>query len=175
MSHMRIFSSCAFPEPGHGTRTLLRLQTQHFPHEHRTNMSADRHFGDDDDDPDDDLDGDREELAEQRTGWAKERTLLAKERTFAAWLRTGLASFAVGFAVAELLGEVGPPWLALAIGVALILAGAAVVAIGFLNYRRALDQLEQHGVRGLPVWAMGTVAAILVLVGIAGVALVLSR
>jgi putative membrane protein len=138
-------------------------------------MADERQFGDDDDDDNDVLDGDRDELAEQRTEWAMERTLLAKERTFAAWLRTGLASFAVGFGVAELLGEVGPPWLASSIGVALILAGAAIVVIGFINYRRALDELEQHGVRGLPVWAMGVLALILVLVGLAGTALVLSR
>jgi len=131
--------------------------------------------GDDDDDFDEDLEGDREDLAEQRTEWARERTLLAKERTFAAWLRTGLASFAVGFGVAELLGDVGPPWLASSIGVALILAGAALVTIGFLNYRRALDQLEDMGIRGLPVWAMGVLTLILVLVGVAGTALVLSR
>jgi putative membrane protein len=137
-------------------------------------MTDDRQFGDDDDD-DDALDGDRDDLAQQRTEWAMERTLLAKERTFAAWLRTGLASFAVGFGVAELLGDIGPAWLASSIGVALILAGAAIVAIGFINYRRALDELEQHGVRGLPVWAMGVLALILVLVGVAGTALVLSR
>jgi putative membrane protein len=139
---------------------------------------SDRHHGDDDDDDDDldgdDLDGDRQDLAEQRTEWALERTLLAKERTFAAWLRTGLASFAVGFGVAELLGDLGPDWLASAIGVALILAGATIIGIGFMNYRRALDRLRQHGVRGLPVWALGALAAVLVLVGIAGAVLVLS-
>jgi putative membrane protein len=138
-------------------------------------MSDDRRFGDDDDDDGDIFDGDRNDLAERRTRWAMERTLLAKERTFAAWLRTGLASFAVGFGVAELLGEIGPPWLASGIGVALIAAGAAIVLIGFFNYRRALDQLEEYGVRGLPVWAMGALALVLVLVGTAGIALVLSR
>jgi putative membrane protein len=133
----------------------------------------DAHHGDDDDD-ETDLDGDRQDLAEQRTEWALERTLLAKERTFAAWLRTGLASFAVGFGVAELLGDMGAPWLASTIGVALILSGAAIIGIGFMNYRRALDRLRQQGVRGLPVWALGALAAVLVLIGIAGVALVLS-
>jgi putative membrane protein len=139
-------------------------------------VSGRRHLGDDDngDEDMDDLDGDRDELAEQRTLWAMERTLLAKERTFAAWLRTGLAAFAVGFGVARLLGDVGPPRLAAAIGVALILAGTAIVVIGFINYRRALDELEQHGVRGLPVWAMGVLALVLALVGLAGAVLVLS-
>ncbi|HSJ23180.1 MAG TPA: DUF202 domain-containing protein [Longimicrobiales bacterium] len=136
-------------------------------------MTDERHLGDDDDEPD--SRGDKNDLAEQRTGWAQERTLLAKERTFAAWIRTGLAAFAVGFGVAELLGEVGPPWLASSIGVALISAGGAIVVIGFTNYRRALDRLEEHGVRGLPVWAMGILAFVLVLVAAAGVALVVSR
>jgi putative membrane protein len=136
-------------------------------------VSDTRRLGDDDDD--DELDGDRDDLAQQRTAWAMERTLLAKERTFAAWLRTGLASFAVGFGVAELLGEVGPPWLPIGIGSALIAAGGAVIIIGFNNYRRALDRLEEHGVRGLPVWAMGVLTLMLVLVAAAGVALILSR
>jgi putative membrane protein len=134
---------------------------------------SDRPYGDDDDD-EDDFDGDRHDLAEQRTEWALERTLLAKERTFAAWLRTGLASFAVGFGVAELLGDVGPPWLATGIGVALILAGAAIVTIGFSNYRRALERLRRHDVRGLPAWALGVLAAVLVLIGLAGAVLVLT-
>jgi putative membrane protein len=121
------------------------------------------------------VEGDRGELAEQRTAWAEERTLLAKERTFAAWLRTALASLAVGFGVAELLGEVGPPWLASGIGVALILCGGAIVVIGFRNYRRALDELERHGVRGFPTWALGVLTCVLVLVALAGVALVLFR
>jgi putative membrane protein len=121
----------------------------------------------------DDID-DRDDLARRRTEWAMERTLLAKERTFAAWLRTGLASLAVGFGVAELLGEVGPPRLASALGIALICAGGAIVVIGFLNYRRALDKLEQYGVRGLPLWALGVLALVLVLVAAAGVVLVVS-
>jgi putative membrane protein len=129
-------------------------------------------YGDDDDD--EDLNGDRHDLAEQRTEWALERTLLAKERTFAAWLRTGLAAFAVGFGVAELLGNLGPAWLASAVGVALILCGSTIVAIGFLNYRRALERLRKHGVRGLPAWALGALAVVLVLIGFAGVVLVLS-
>jgi putative membrane protein len=138
-------------------------------------MSDEARMGSGDDDDDFDFGDDRDELAERRTKWAMERTLLAKERTFAAWLRTGLASFAVGFAVAELLGEVGPPWLASSIGIALIAAGGAIVIIGFVNYRRALDHLEEYGVRGLPVWAMGTLAFVLLLVAVAGIALVLSR
>jgi putative membrane protein len=139
-------------------------------------VSGSRPHGDDDD-GDADLDGteDKSELAQQRTEWANERTLLAKERTFAAWLRTGLASFAVGFGVAELLGEVGPPWLASSIGVALIIAGVGILVIGFMNYRRALHRLEQQGARGHPLWSVGLLTVVLVLVGLAGVALVLSR
>jgi putative membrane protein len=133
-------------------------------------------LGDDDDDDDLDFaDDDKQELAEQRTGWAKERTLLAKERTFAAWLRTGLASMAVGFGVAELLGELGPAWLASTIGVALVLSGGTIVAIGFLNYRRALHELASHGVRGFPAWAMGVLAFVMISVAIAGAVLILSR
>lgn len=126
-----------------------------------------------DDSADRSVDGDRDEEGEQRTEWALERTLLAKERTFAAWLRTGLAAFAVGFGVARLLGDTGPPWLARVIGVGLIMAGIAIVLIGFLNYRRALDCLKRHDVRGLPTWALAALSAVLILIGVAGTVLVL--
>ncbi len=112
-------------------------------------------------------------MAEQRTEWAEERTLLAKERTFAAWLRTGLAAMAVGFGVSELLGEMRPAWLASTIGIVLILIGASMHVIGFLNYRRTLQKLEQAGVRGVPLWVIGTLSLVLVLGGVAGVVLIL--
>jgi len=115
----------------------------------------------------------KRELAQQRTERARERTLLAKERTFAAWLRTGLAAMAVGFGVAELLGEMEPTWLARSIGVALILIGGSLHVIGFLNYRRTLRVLEKQGMRGVPLWVIGTLSTVLVIGALAGVVLIL--
>jgi putative membrane protein len=116
----------------------------------------------------------RDELAEQRTEWAQERTLLAKQRTFSAWIRTGLASIAVGFAVGRLLGEVQPQWLVQVIGVVLILIGSTIHAIGFWSYRRTFQKLEQAGTRGIPMWLIGTITAVL-LVAALGIGLIVIR
>lgn len=117
----------------------------------------------------------KHELADQRTDWAQERTLLAKERTFAAWLRTGLACMAVGFGVAELLGQLDPIWLASAIGTALITIGGSMHLIAFVNYRRTFKRLEEEGARGVPLVVIGVLSAALVAAAIAGVVLVLVR
>ncbi len=114
---------------------------------------------------------DRTELAEERTDWAQERTLLAKQRTFSAWVRTGLAAMAVGFAIAQLLGDVQPQWMVRTIGTILILTGGAIHGIGFWGYRKTLQKLEQEGVRGISIWFIGLITLALVLS--AGIGLVL--
>jgi putative membrane protein len=115
----------------------------------------------------------RARLAKRRTDWAQERTLLAKERTFAAWLRTGLASVAVGFGVAELLGTMQPAWLAKAIGTALVVTGAALIGLGFFNYRRTFRKLQAEGVRDISMWPIAALTLVLVLAAAAGVVLIL--
>ncbi|HSJ05537.1 MAG TPA: DUF202 domain-containing protein [Longimicrobiales bacterium] len=115
----------------------------------------------------------RDRLAKRRTDWAQERTLLAKERTFAAWLRTGLAAQAVGFGVAELLGQMQPGWLAKAIGTALVLTGACLIGLGFFNYRRTFRKLQEEGVRDISMWPIAALTLILVLAAAAGVVLIL--
>jgi putative membrane protein len=124
---------------------------------------------------DEDLHGSKEELAEQRTEWAYERTLLAKERTFAAWTRTGLASNAVGFGVAELLGEMDPEWLPMTIGGALLLVGATIQVLAFLNYRNSLRKLADEDVRGTPAWLLGVISTLLSITAIAGFVLVVNQ
>jgi putative membrane protein len=99
----------------------------------------------------------RTELAEDRTDWAMERTLLAKQRTFGAWLRTGLASVAVGFGAAELLGDLEPQWLVKAAAAMLIVAGATIFAIGFLSYGDTFRKLRNEGIQGFSPWIIGAV------------------
>jgi putative membrane protein len=117
----------------------------------------------------------RNDLAEDRTEYAQDRTLLAKERTFAAWLRTGMASMAVGFGVAELLGQAQPAWLARAIGIALVLTGGAIITLGFISFRRVFRRLAARDIRGTAILPVALITAALVAVSIAGIILILGR
>ncbi len=85
------------------------------------------------------------------------------------------ASIAVGFAVGRLLGEVQPQWLVQVIGVVLILIGSTIHAIGFWSYRRTFQKLEQAGTRGIPMWLIGTITAVLLLVAALGIGLIVIR
>jgi putative membrane protein len=113
----------------------------------------------------------KQELAEDRTDWAHRRTLLAKERTFAAWLRTGLSAVAVGFGAARLLTDLEPQWLVMAASLTLIAVGLAALLLGFFSYRATLRELAEEGVRGVPVWLIGSFVALLALVAVAAAAL----
>lgn len=65
------------------------------------------------------------------------RFLLANERTFLAWNRTALALVAAGLAIVQLLHPFpGVPWGRHLLAVPLILLGAAIAAIGYLELRR---------------------------------------
>jgi putative membrane protein len=99
----------------------------------------------------------KQELAEERTDWAMERTLLAKQRTFGAWLRTGLATLAVGFGAAKLLGDLEPRWLVKAAAALLVTAGAAIFAMGFTGYRDTFQKLNREGVQGFSPWIIGAI------------------
>jgi MFS family permease len=64
------------------------------------------------------------------------RFLLANERTFLAWSRTALALVAAGLAIVQLLRPFpGVPWGRHLLGVPLILLGAAVATIGYLELK----------------------------------------
>lgn len=112
-----------------------------------------------------DLAEDRTEWAERRTWWANFRTLLAKERTFSAWLRTGLATLVTGLAVLEFLAgaEARRPLWGTSLGVLLIVASAVIFAIAFWSYRKALNELAEEGIRGLPSWLLAGLSGLLIL------------
>jgi putative membrane protein len=92
----------------------------------------------------------RTDMANERTDWALERTVLASERTFSAWLRTGMTAMEAGLGIARLLSSVTLPWLARAIGVLLIIAGATAFVVGVWRHQRITGKLEQEGMRGDP-------------------------
>ena len=106
---------------------------------------------------------------------ATRRTRLANERTMLAWFRSGLTSLAVGFGVGKLVPDLvsGLTWSYVALGVAFLVLGIGMMAVGLLCQRdveRALDRgdfvpLADRVVVGLA--AFGTV------IGIATIALIL--
>lgn len=104
----------------------------------------------------------KKELARERTDWAMERTLLAKQRTFGAWLRTGLASVAVGFGSAELLGDLDPQWVVKAAAGMMMLAGATIFVMGFAGYHDTFRKLKEEGVQGFSPWLIGGITAALI-------------
>jgi putative membrane protein len=111
----------------------------------------------------DDGRGSKRELAAERTDWAQERTLLAKQRTFGAWLRTGLASVAVGFGTAELLGDIDPQWVVKTAAALLIVAGGVIFILGFTGYSDTFRKLQKEGVQGISPWIIGGVTLAMLL------------
>lgn len=125
----------------------------------------------------------RTEWAEERTEWANLRTLLAKERTFSGWLRTGLAALVTGLAVLRFLGddgggatgvgEVGRPALVTALGTLLVVTSGAIFVLAFVSYRKALRELQEMGIRGLPTWLLGGLTGAMVLGAVLGLLVLL--
>src|SRR4029450_12984885 len=77
-------------------------------------------------------------------------TELANDRTFLAWLRTGIALFGLGFVVAKFAFIVQPDETRLqdkdlysAVGVVIVLCGAALVVVGYLQHARVLRSLDR--------------------------------
>ena len=91
------------------------------------------------------------------------RFSLANERTFLAWNRTALALVAGGLAVVQLLDEVEPPALRRALGVPLVLLGAAIAALSFSRWER--NELAMRDDRALPSSILPRLLALGVTVG----------
>jgi putative membrane protein len=82
---------------------------------------------------------------------------LANDRTFLAWLRTGIALFGLGFVVAKVALIVQPDATRLenkdlysAVGVLIVLSGAALVVVGHLQHAHVWRLLDPH--RQAPRW-----------------------
>ena len=66
---------------------------------------------------------------------------LANDRTYLAWLRTGIALFGLGFVVAKVALLVQPDTTGVSeknlysgVGVLIVLSGAALIAVGYLQH-----------------------------------------
>ena len=86
-------------------------------------------------------------------------TELANDRTYLAWLRTGIALFGLGFVVAKVAFIVQPDETHLqnknlysAVGVVIVLCGAAIVVVGFLQHVRVLRSLDRDKEAQQPRW-----------------------
>ena len=101
------------------------------------------------------------------------RFTLANERTFLAWVRTALALVAAGVALDQYLPDLGPPAVRTAIGVALVVFGAALAGLSHRRWRRTqramregepLPPVPEMAVIGYGVALVAVVVLVLVLV-----------
>ena len=79
-----------------------------------------------------------ERSAAERDRLAAERTNLANERTLLAYVRTSLALSAGGISVIELLQTL----LHMAFGVVLLIAAAALLAVGVMRFGRSRERIS---------------------------------
>jgi putative membrane protein len=93
---------------------------------------------------------------------------LANDRTFLAWLRTGIALFGLGFVVAKVALIVEPDKTGLSDqnlysggGVLIVLSGAALIVLGYLQHAAVLSALKRDEPSSQPRWPL-TVAAVAV-------------
>ncbi|MCO5994290.1 YidH family protein [Actinoallomurus rhizosphaericola] len=89
------------------------------------------------------------------------RFLFANERTFLAWSRTALALVAAGLAGVQVLRPFpGVPWSRDLLGVPLMVLGAVIATVGYLEFRR--NQRALHQRRPLPRSWLPTILAVAV-------------
>ncbi len=86
---------------------------------------------------------------------------LANDRTYLAWLRTGIALFGLGFVVAKVALIVQPDTTRLenkdlysAGGVLIVLSGAALVVVGYLQHATVGRLLDRHTDAPQPRWPL---------------------
>jgi uncharacterized membrane protein YidH (DUF202 family) len=81
---------------------------------------------------------------------------------------------AVGFAAAQLLGDLHPRWLVQAAASLLVLAGAGIFVLGFVGYSDTFRKLKKEGVIGFSPWLIAAITlamimgAALLLLGVLG-------
>lgn len=91
---------------------------------------------------------------------------LANDRTFLAWLRTGIACFGLGFVVAKVALIVEPDKTGLSdqnlysgVGVLIVLSGAALIVLGYLQHAGVLNALRRDEQYSQPRWPLTITAA----------------
>src|SRR6476620_96993 len=94
---------------------------------------------------------------------------LANDRTYLAWLRTGIALFGLGFVVAKvaLIVQQGTATvdqdLYSGVGVVIVLCGAALITVGYLQHATVSKHLQRDEAtpRPRPRWPL-TITAVAV-------------
>ena len=95
-------------------------------------------------------------------------TQLANDRTYLAWLRTGIALFGLGFVVAKFAllatdhAALSNQDLYSAAGVVIVLTGAALVIVGYLQHVRVARTLPIDDVLSESRWPFTVTVAALV-------------
>jgi putative membrane protein len=86
-------------------------------------------------------------------------TELANDRTYLAWLRTGIALFGLGFVVAKVALIVEPDTTGLSdeglysgVGVLIVLSGAALIVVGYLQHASIWRILKREEETPPPRW-----------------------
>ena len=86
---------------------------------------------------------------------------LANDRTFLAWLRTGIALFGLGFVVSKVALLVQPGTQGVSdkvlysgVGVVIVLCGAALIGVGYLQHVAVAKVLKRDEERPRPRWPM---------------------
>ena len=96
---------------------------------------------------------------------------LANDRTFLAWLRTSIALFGLGFVVAKVAlfvdtdtGTLQSQAVYTTVGSVMVLCGAALVVVGYLQHRRVARILAAAGEDDLPLsrWPQAVTAVAVV-------------
>lgn len=83
---------------------------------------------------------------------------LANDRTFLAWLRTGIALFGLGFVVAKIAlfvdssaGGLKSQAVYTAVGVVMVVCGALLILVGYVQHRKVAHILSAAGEDDLPL------------------------
>jgi len=84
---------------------------------------------------------------DEQTDVALEGLRLAKERTFAAAVRTALALIGFGVAIAKLLPELQPEWVAQTIATMLVIGGGITALAGFGVTLKVIAKLHAAGIK----------------------------
>jgi putative membrane protein len=101
------------------------------------------------------------------------RFTFANERTFLAWTRTALAFIVAGLAIVQLLPPFpGVPWGRHVLGVPLIVVGAVIAVVSYVQWTRSQQALRRGEplprsalprILAITITAMAVVAAIVLL------------
>lgn len=94
---------------------------------------------------------------------------LANDRTYLAWLRTGIALFGLGFVVAKVALFVQPNSTGVSekgfysgVGVLIVLSGALLITVGYLQHVGVSRLLEHGDKQRRPRWPLTITAVAIV-------------